>query len=439
MSDEHNPFYSSVYGHPHAHTPNMDKLREKGTWFQHAYCNSPVCMASRSAFMAGKPVHQLGTYNNCNVIKQHHQTYAHHLSEQGIHTVHIGKTDVWAPSTELGFSQMLLPIDRRPPGDVNFKRRPLSIRNGGRETGYGPHPQPFAHDESVLTEAVRWLKNEAPKLHMPWILTVNILAPHFPQYVTKALWDQFEASGDLPQYGDDSEPAKHPYAQDLYHHFQNHLITEAHTRGLRRGYAGCVCFADQAIGILMDTLEASSFCEDTLFIYTSDHGEMLGKFGLWWKCSLLEDSVRVPLLISGPGFTPNQRVDTPVSLFDVQATLFHAVGGHRPADWWGDPLQSVHSNDATRVVFSEYHGHGVRSGAYMIRQGDWKLIYNMEAPHQLYNLREDPDELKNLVLTRSDKAAELEAILRTLCHPENENERAHQFEDRQLAMIQNNA
>jgi choline-sulfatase len=108
----------------------------------------------------------------------------------------------------------------------------------------------------------------------------------------------------------------------------------------------------------------------------------------------------------------------------------------RPNDWVGEPLQDIPTNDPERVVFSEYHGHGTRSGAYVVRKGDWKLIYCMEAPHQLFNIAADPNELSNIYGDQPAKATELEAELLRICSPERENDLAHQFQEEQLAEVE---
>ena len=113
MSDEHNPFFSSVYGHPFIQTPNMERLAQAGTLYQNAYCPSPLCLPSRAAFMAGQRVHTLQTYNNCILdLNPNYQSYGAALAEQGIHSTHIGKTDVYDKSANLGFSEMILPQNR---------------------------------------------------------------------------------------------------------------------------------------------------------------------------------------------------------------------------------------------------------------------------------------------------------------------------------------
>jgi choline-sulfatase len=162
---------------------------------------------------------------------------------------------------------------------------------------------------------------------------------------------------------------------------------------------------------------------------------MLGKFGLWWKSSMYDDAARVPLMVSGPGFAAGARSGTAVSLLDAQATLFRATGAERPIEWWGEPLQDVALDDPDRAVLAEYHGHGTRSGTFLIRKGPWKLLYHAAAPHQLFHLGADPEELVNRYDTEPGIAADLEAELHRRCAPEAEFARAHAFERRQLDLL----
>lgn len=438
MSDEHNPRISSIHGHPMVQTPNLERLAAQGTVYENMYCPSPLCLPCRSSFMSGRPVHEIQCYNNCNAIPFEYPSYGQVLREQGVHAVHIGKVDVYRPAAELGFSEMLLPGDRQPPGDENVTRDPLAIRADGasRASGYGPRDgNPFGGDDRVVERALEWLATKPATLDQPWVLVVQVVKPHFPHTVTRELWDLYPEGDDLPQYGREAESANHPYAQDLRAHFQTDQFSEKDTRGLRRGYLGCVTYVDRQLGRIMDALEAHGLSESTTLAYTSDHGEMLGKFGMWWKCSLYEDSARVPLVLAGPGVPAGQRISTPVDLHDVRAEMFAVTGATQPSDWSGTPLRELAPDDGTRVAFSEYHGHGTRSGAYLIRRGDWKLIYCMAAPHQLFNLAEDPGELTNLAEAHPGKRKELESELRAICSPEAENDRATAFIQRQLDAI----
>ncbi len=437
MSDEHNPFVSSVYGHPLVETPNMARLAATGVVFDAAYCPSPLCAPSRAAFLAGLPVHRLGVYNNCTVVRFDYPSYGGVLREQSVHTVYAGKMDAYNRSDTIGFSELIRSGDRDGSGDTNFRREPLAIRADAvkRASGYGVRDDPFGEDTLIVDDAIDWLRHRAPHLDGPWTLTVNTGPPHFPHYVTQELWDKYAAGADLPAHGRDEATAAHPYARDLRAHFRTEEFTEEQIRGLRRGYLGGVEWVDRQLGRILDALDTTGQRENTVVVYTSDHGEMLGTFGMWWKCSLYEDSARVPLIAAGPGYTPGTRVSTPVTLLDLQAAMFHALGKDRPADWWGTPLQAIPPNDESRAAFAEYHGHGVRSGAFMVRKGPWKLLYNMAAPHQLFNVAVDPHELDDRAEAEPAVFADLEAELRRFCDPEAENEGAFAMEHRQLALL----
>jgi choline-sulfatase len=437
MSDEHNAKVASVYGHPRVETPNMERLAREGTTYDAAYCPSPLCTPSRSSFMSGLPVHQTRMYNNCNVVGFDYPSYGGVLAEQGIHTATIGKGDTYRPTTELGFSETMLAGDRKTPGDVNFRRDPLTVRTDGRHRAstYGPKEDAFPKDIPVVDTAVDWIRTTAPALETPWTLTVNILAPHFPHYATPELWKKYEDAADLPAHGADEDSARHPYAADLRRHFQADVFTEEQVRGQRQGYLARVDFVDTQLGRLLDALDATDQRDDTVVIYTSDHGEMLGKFGLWWKSAMYDDAARVPLIASGPGFATGARSSTAVTLLDVQASMFRTVGAERPAGWWGEPRQDVPLNDPNRVALAEYHGHGTRSGTFLIRKGNWKLLYHGAAPHQLFDIAADPEELVNRYVSEPAIAADLEAELRRRCDPETEFARAHAFERHQLDLL----
>lgn len=438
ISDEHNPKFSSVHGHPLQETPHLDRLAARGTVFESGYCPSPLCMPSRSAFVSGRRVHEIQCYNNCNVVAQEYPSYGAILADQGVHTVHLGKTDVYRPGRELGFSECLQVHDRQQPGDRKVQRKPLALRYDGatRAEGFGPvEGSPRASDDGVVEAALAWLKNNPQTLGKPFTLTANITMPHFPHHPTHALWEKYAAGATLAPHGLEQPTAMHPYAQDLRYHFGTSAFSEDQIRGHRRAYLGCVEYVDAQIGRFLDLFDQLNLWENTLFIYTSDHGEMLGKFGMWWKCGLYEDSVRVPVLAAGPGMAAGKRAKAPVDLLDVQATLFHATQAERPTEWSGVPLQDLQEASYNRMLFSEYHGHGTRDSAYMVRRGDWKLIWCADAPHLLFNLDEDPEELNNLAERHTGMRKELESQLYAICDPVKESQRAEAFINHQLKLM----
>jgi choline-sulfatase len=437
--DEHNPRYSALEKHALAETPNLRRMMARGTVFEHCYCPSPLCAPSRSSFLSGLRVHQHQQYSNASVFRHAHPTYAQALGAAGVHTVHAGKADFYCNVADAGFGTVLLGQDRPAPGDTFIRRKPLAIRTGDgavRAAAYGPVAgDPWAADNAVVGEALAWLEKSAPAIGKPFTMVVNTGAPHFPHYVTPALWQKYAAGATLPEHGPGAESAQHPYAVDLRNHFETHVMSEEQIRGQRRGYLGCVDYVDSVAGCFIDLLDSTGLAANTVFIYTSDHGEMLGKFGMWWKSSLYEDSARVPCVAMGPGIGVGARVSTPVDLHDVNATLFHATGVERPQGWCGTPLQQVAPKDDSRVMFTEYHGHGTRASGYLVRQGAWKLIWCADAPHLLFNLDEDPEELRNLRDAAPGKFNELEEALHAVCDPVAENARAEGYIGKQLAAM----
>jgi choline-sulfatase len=442
MSDEHNPLYSASYGHKSIRTPNMQALADRGVVYENAYCPSPLCMPSRSAFMTGRRVHELQAYSNCNLLMDPTpSSFGSALARQGVHSAYVGKTDVYAPGNQLGFSAMMRPGDRRPPGDINHRHTPTPIRPGAamRADGYGPKEDAGTDDILCVDEAVRWIRDCALDMKSAWVLVVNVVNPHFPHFARPEFWDMYPEEENLPEFGRECETARHPYAESLRRHFQTDQFMEEQIRGLRRGYLACISFVDQQLGRLTAALESAGAIGTTNIVYTSDHGDMLGKFGMWWKCSLYEDSVRIPMIAGGPDFARGQRITTPVDLHDLRAGLFAASGAQQPSGWLGKPLQHMSPNDANRVVFSEYHGHGVPGSSYMIRQGKWKYIHHTDATPQLFDLKNDPEELANLSEVQPTVVAALDAKLRSICSPEAENERAERFIEKQLKAIEKTA
>ncbi|WP_222566423.1 sulfatase-like hydrolase/transferase [Limihaloglobus sulfuriphilus] len=443
-SDEHNPFISSVEGDPVVQTPNMQRLARMGTYYENCYCLSPLCTPSRSAYLSGMYVHQIKTYNNCCIFKDDYPTYGEVLKEQGIHTVMVGKTDAYRDANELGFSELFIgtwPAVRNP-GDLNISRSPLKVRpmerpDGSlRHEGYGVVEETSSRDRASIEFAINWLKTKALSLNKPWTLEINTSKPHFPNEATQDLWDLYSGHESLPKYDKDCRTARHPYAEDLREHFQTEKYPESSIKGLRRGYYAVITYLDRKLGELLDVLEETGQIKNTIIIYTSDHGEMHGKFGLWWKSAPFDDSARVPLIIAGPGFKKNHRVKTPVNQLDLQACIFETLKCSRPAHWAGSPLQNIPDNDPQRCTFSEYHGHGVRGSWYIIRRRDWKYIWYKSAPNQLFNMRQDPQELSNVIDKYPQKAAELEKELRKICDPDKEHKRSEAYIKMELAAIE---
>jgi choline-sulfatase len=176
--------------------------------------------------------------------------------------------------------------------------------------------------------------------------------------------------------------------------------TEIHVRPPRRAYYGAIAYIDDQLGRLMQALRSTSLAEDTVVILTSDHGEMLGERGLWYKMSFFDGACRVPLVISNSGRFEPRRVGASVSLVDLMPTLIELAGGNVQSLGIGVDGQSLapHLRGASGhdEAIGEYLAEGAIAPIVMIRRGPFKFIHSPADPDQLFDLSQDPGERDNL-------------------------------------------
>ena len=193
-------------------------------------------------------------------------------------------------------------------------------------------------------------------------------------------------------------------------------LTEEQIRNARRAYAAATSYVDAKFGMLLAALDAAGLVDDTIIVFCSDHGDMLGERGLWYKMTFFEDSARAPLLVHAPDRLPAARVRETVSLVDLVPTLLElARPGEPPAA--PDPLDGESllrlledgASPSERTVVSEYLGEGAYSPCVMLSRGSFKYVHCPDDPDQLYDLGTDPDELVNLAADRPEIVAEFAA------------------------------
>ncbi|UCG49831.1 MAG: sulfatase-like hydrolase/transferase, partial [Phycisphaerales bacterium] len=261
------------------------------------------------------------------------------------------------------------------------------------------------HDRKVTAGTIDFLKNRRPS-DKPFFLLAGYLAPHFPLIVPQEYWDRYKGRVPMPEI-----PAGHLESQVLnYKHHRIGFNTEnAPDEIVRKGrelYYGLTEWLDDEVGKVLDVLSSSDFVENTVVIYTTDHGENMGEHGLWWKNSMYEHAARVPLIVSWPArWKGAQRRAGACSLVDVVSTIAELGGAKTPSDWDGDSMLGWLNEPKSQwkdFALSEYYGHNVASGFTMVRMGDYKYVYhapadeNHPAQRELYNLRADPGEFHNL-------------------------------------------
>ena len=409
----------------------MDALAQRGTLFTDAYTNSPICVPARASFATGKYPHQIRHWDNSDPYHGETPSWGHRLMARGHRVTSIGKLHYRSESDENGFDEEIIPLHVLDGlGDLHGLIRddlPIRKKNRGyvQEAGGGESAY-TGYDREITANAARWLSQEAPKHgKQPWVLFVSLVCPH-PPFTAPEDFYRLYAHDQVPwpvQCGPEFLPI-HPAIED-YRNCLNlgGFFHEATIRKAIAAYLGLVSFVDDNVGRILAALASSGLGESTRIIYTSDHGENLGRRGIWGKSSMYEESAGVPLVMAGPGIPKGRECSVPVSLVDGFPTILECVGAEphpedKPA---GRSLFTIANGDAPRrTVFSEYHAYASKAGAFMIRREQFKYVYYVGNLPQLFDLAEDPDELNNLA---SDPAyarqlAACEADLRAICDPE---------------------
>lgn len=411
MSDEHNRAALGCYGNPVAATPNLDALAAKGTRFDAAYTNCPVCVPARASFATGRYVHQIGFWDNADPYDGSTDSWHHILRRSGHRAVSIGKLHFRSNEDDYGFSECLIPMHVvEEKGDLlGLIRDDLEKRKGAWKMAglAGPGESSYTfYDRDIAAKAQIWLREAAQrKDELPWTLFVSFVAPHFPLTAPPEFYFQYfdNPALPMPKLYDDRSEKRHPYIEEYGNCFayDEYFKDMDDVRRAIAGYYGLVSFLDENIGKVLRTLEQTGLSETTRVVYVSDHGDNLGARGLWGKSTMYEEAAGIPMIVSGEGFAMGARAETPVSLADLSASIVAWAGEQVPSSWPGERLDRiVQEPDGERFVFSEYHGMGSRSAFYMIRERRFKYIHYVDHPPQLFDLIRDPAELDDL----ADKA-----------------------------------
>jgi choline-sulfatase len=404
-------------------TPNLDKLAERSVVFDSAYCNSPLCAPSRMCLISGQLPSKIGSYDNASSIGSDVPTYAHYLRDAGYETTLSGKMHFIGDQLHGYENRLTADIY---PGDygwaVNWDdpgRRLEWYHNSSSILQAGPcvRTNQLDYDEEVLYKSKQYLYDyarEAPGKR-PFALTVSFTHPHDPYAIEEKYWDLYEGVDiDLPNVHINPED-QDPHSKRLRHvsELEGHEFTDEQIKRARRAYYGAVSYIDDNIGQLLAVLKNCGLDDNTVVMFSGDHGDMLGERGLWYKMSYFENSVRVPMLISHPKQFRPHRVSQNVSTLDLMPTLVDLVGSKLVPGLEIDGLSLMPhlygGAGGHDTVFAEYMGEGTIAPLMMIRRGDWKYITCPSDPPQLFNLRKDPYELDNLA-TSPD--AEMQAVFK---------------------------
>jgi len=415
MTDQHTPRIAGFAGDPLVRTQHLDRLAERSVQFTGASCASPVCTPSRMCLLTGKEPHHCSAWNNHWIIFPEHLTWPAHFTAHGYRTCLVGKMHFGGRDQMQGFQV-------RPYGDLRHglghQPEPLEMfpgYAGAESAGITEIPESLLSDVVTTREALAFvLEHHDTDAELPWFVCASYTRPHPP----------FTAPGRYVRcyHGRVPEPAQkpaderlwEPYVGGLYGREFQRITPEQCTRA-REAYYACVDFVDDCIGELLTGLEKEGLLDNTIVIYTSDHGEMLGEHGLWGKTVYHDPSMGVPLLMSGPGIREgHHEVHDPFSLVDLYPTACGLAGLPIPAGLDGVDFSGLLGSPGTSpspraFAFSSYYAYGVRmKGAASAaenepykawraaREMNWKYVEIEGGDPLLFDMANDPGETVDL-------------------------------------------
>jgi choline-sulfatase len=413
MVDQLAAVWLPAYGHPVVQAPHLTSLARDGVVFESAYCPSPLCLPSRAGLLTGKLPSRIGAYDNAAELPASTATVAHHLRLHGYATSLAGKMHFVGPDQLHGFEERL--TSDVYPADLIWTpdwRRPVGERLPWYHTmesilrpGVCEASMQLDYDAEVTFHSRRRIFDFArDRGREPFFLVASFTHPHDPWEIPARYWERYDPDAIPPP----SVPAPPLAEADPHSRRVREMLgvdeaglSQAQVRTARHAYFAAISYVDERVGELLAALRDAGLDDETIVVFTADHGEMLGERGLWFKMCFFEPSARVPLIVSAPGRVRAGRVAEPVSLLDLAPTLLELAGDPRAEELEPDgtslaPLLDGRRTGGPAVVVAEYLAEGVRSPALMIRRGRHKFVSCGDDPDQLYDLLDDPLELANL-------------------------------------------
>ncbi len=421
MTDQQRFDTIQAWDNDHMITPNMDRLASQGTSFRQAYCPGATCVASRAATFTGMYAHNTGAYSFFNWSE--HETWVHDLSNHGYFCANIGKMHIMPTHDQGGFDERII------------VENPTTVEqwNGGPDDDWGQFlkingyerpnhrhrsdpdwntkfqgvawdlPEEMHSDVFIGKSAVAWVNSYRGE--KPFFLQVGFTGPHEP-------WDPLPRHLEL--YKDKQMPPPVTMPNDLdnkppqhatHKHFHSQVdhesridlsqATDADIEHMRRHYYAKITTVDEQLGYVLDALEESGHLDNSLIIFCSDHGEMLGDHTLSYKWLMYDPIVHVPMIIKSSSQTSGkQDIHELVSLMDIGPTILEAAGIEKPSYLEGQSLlpylQSGDIKDREFVICEDNY-------LIMLRTKTHKLVYYIgQDESEFYDLEADPNEFNNL-------------------------------------------
>lgn len=425
MTDQHAARILGAAGDSAAQTPALDALARRGTRFENCYCPSPLCVPSRMAFLTGLDPHVSGVLTNDDYLPSDIPTIAHAMGAAGYDCRLIGRMHFYGPDQLHGFRERPIgDIGPSWPGSGPPNIGPLTSARGNRGPeleGSGRGVTSYqAYDHAVIDHAELQLEaliKQRENTGRPFFALVSLFCPHPPYIALREDYDAIEQAGlpgpNLPRQG-----VRHPAISEWAVAGGVDDVTHDAVQKSRTAYYGLVRMIDRLAGRVFDEVADR---DDTISIYTSDHGEALGERGLWWKSTFYDESAKVPLIISGGGFAKDIVDARVISLMDLSATLLSLSESKTLPGHIGHDL--CETKDWLNQCFSSYYGGlmNIQTETLrhrMVRYRNYKLCWYDGHDPQLFDLSADPAELKDLSCERPELVVELAQRLHMGWDPE---------------------
>lgn len=400
-----------AYGHPQVKTPNIDALAGRGVLFQNAYCQYPLCGPSRASFMTGMYPDQTLVHRNAIYIREHIpnvMTIPQTFRLEDYFAVRIGKVFHYNVPRHIGtaghddpysWNYTINPRGRdKDEEDKIFSLVPNTF--GGTLSWYASEGEDAEQTDGIAaTEAVQLLE-KYNKSGRRFFMTVGLYRPHTPYVAPKKYFDLYPLDEiRVPAVPSDylSTIPKPAVASIRRKKDQIDLRDDLARQAIQAYYAS-ISFADSQLGHVLRTLQDTGLAENTIVVFTSDHGYHMGEHGHWQKTTLFENATRVPLVISGPGvIAKGKSTEGLAELVDVYPTMTELAGLTTPKSVSGKslvPILKDHSTTVRSSAFTQYsNGYSIRTSRYRYTEWGEKGVLGAE----LYDHESDPEELINLV------------------------------------------
>ncbi len=438
MDDQHRHDYLSAAGATFVRTPNLDRLAERGIRFSQCVTNAPVCAPARIGLASGYQPARLGCLDNNCYLPRHITPYYARLRDAGYRVGCVGKLDLAKPDPYngrhgdrprvfgWGFThpvecegKMHAGMADQPRGPYGFWlqeqglfkrfRADYAARRARGWIEGASHdsilPEDAFEDAYIGRRAVEWM-DTVPDDY-PWHLFVSFVGPHDPFDPPREYADRYRCAAISPAIRGNEE------GKPAWVNARRRDLSEDEVAVTRRQYCAAIELIDDQVGRIIEAVERRDMAEDTIVVFASDHGEMLGDHGLYTKSVPYEAALRVPLIAAGPGIAGGRTSDALVELIDVNPTLCGLAG--LPAQ------EGLDASDFSAVLTGDRSTHREEAASALrefrlVRTADHKLVMHHTGETELYDLKNDPEELENVAADRPDAVNALRRRLQRRFH-----------------------